>query len=267
MTSRTVLITGAAAGIGRASAQTLATRGWTVAAMDRDAEGLAILAEEAELNGVDIRTATLDVTDAEQFAARVSEVVGSTGRLDALVNNAGLLRAGRFEDIDVREHQREIDVNVVGVLNGLHAGFDHLRRTAADHGGATVVNLGSASAIYGQAELAGYSATKFYVRGLTEALDIEWAHHGIRVVDLWPLFVGTGMLDGVSIGTTTSLGVKLTAQDVADALVDVLDPSARARALRQVHFPVGVQSKAMALGSRFSPAWLTRGVNRRLAGH
>ena len=114
------------------------------------------------------------------------------------------------------------------MLHGLHAAFEHLRDTAARHGGATVVNLGSASAIYGQAELAGYSATKFYVRGLTEALDIEWSHHGIRVVDLWPLFVQTGMLEGISTGTTTSLGINLRPQDVADAVVAALEPS-RAR--------------------------------------
>lgn len=267
MSYRTVVITGAAAGIGRATALTLAARGWTVGALDRDADGLASLADEAAQRGADVRTASLDVTDAKEFAARVGEVAESTGRLDALVNNAGLLVAGAFEDIDVDRHRREIDVNVVGVLNGLHAGFEHLRKTAAAHGSATVVNLGSASAIYGQAELAGYSATKFYVRGLTEALDIEWARHGIRVVDLWPLFVQTGMLDGITTGTTSSLGVNLKAQDVADALVGALEPSRRARALHQVHFPVGTQSKAMALGSRFSPAWLTRGVNRRLAKH
>jgi NADP-dependent 3-hydroxy acid dehydrogenase YdfG len=266
MSSRTAVVTGASAGIGRATTLLLLSRGWSVGALDRDEAGLVSLVTEAGA-GERLLTAPLDVTDAAAYDARVAEVVERTGRLDVLVNNAGLLVAGRFEDIDAATHQREIDVNVSGVMNGLHAAFRHLRSTAATHGTATVVNLGSASAIYGQAELASYSATKFYVRGLTEALDLEWARHRVRVVDLWPLFVQTGMLDGITTGTTDSLGVRLTADDVAAAVLGAIEPPRRSRALRQVHFPVGNQSRAMALGSRFSPAWLTRQVNRRLAKH
>ena len=266
-TGRTVVVTGAAAGIGRATSVTLAGRGWIVAAFDRDEVGLASLYDEVRARGGRIHTAALDVTDADAFDARVAEFVAEHDRLDVLVNNAGLLVAGSFGDIDVAAHQREISVNVMGVMHGLHAGFRHLRATAGRHGTASVVNLASASAIYGQAELANYSATKFYVRGLTEALDVEWGPLGIRVVDLWPLFVQTAMLDGVATGTTASLGVHLTAQDVADAVVSALEPSRTAKALRQVHYPVGLPSRAMSLGSRFSPAWLTRAVNKRLASH
>jgi short-subunit dehydrogenase len=128
-----------------------------------------------------------------------------------------------------------------------------------------VVNLSSASAIYGQAELANYSATKFFVRGITEALDIEWHRYGIRVIAMWPLYVQTAMTDNIRTGTTDSLGIRLTAQDVADAIAAAVAPSWWRRAVHQVHFPVGTQTKFMTSGSRFSPAWLTRLVNKRLA--
>ena len=267
MSTPTVAITGAAAGIGRATALVFARQGYTVGAYDIDADGLASLTGEVEALGAKIHTGHLDVRDAEEYAARLGELVESTGRLDVLVNNAGILRGGDFESLDLAGHHREVDVNVKGVLNGCHTGFEHLRSTAAAHGGACVVNLSSASAIYGQAELANYSATKFYVRGLTEALDLEWAPHRIRVVAMWPLFVQTAMTANLTTGTTTNLGIRLTAEGIAEAIWKAAHPSRAQQVLHQVHFPVGLPAKALTLGSRFSPGWLTRRVNERLSAH
>ncbi|GAA1915213.1 SDR family oxidoreductase [Nocardioides lentus] len=265
MENRVVAVTGGAAGIGRATALTFAAKGWTVGAYDVDEAGLADLVDEASALPGEVRTARLDVRDAEAFEGVLADLVAGTGRLDALVNNAGILLAGRFEDGDTAAYDREIDINVKGVMHGLRAGFAPLRRTAAEHGRAVVVNMASASAIYGQAELANYSATKFYVRGLTEALDLEWGRHGIAVRALWPLFVQTAMTADMSTGTTDSLGIRLTAQDVADAVLLAVEPGRARGALHQVHFPVGLQTKVLSAGSRFSPAWLTRLVNKRLA--
>lgn len=269
---RAVFITGAAAGIGRATALTFARNGFTVGGYDIDEVGLKTLAEDiAQLSGTEPNVAGraapaiighLDVTDPDEMAQRVGEFVKAAGdRLDVMVNNAGILLAGRFEDLDARAHLKEIDINAKGVVNGLHAAFPYLRKTP----NSVVVNLASASAIYGQAELANYSATKFFVRGITEALDIEWSRYGIRVIAMWPLYVQTAMTDNIKTGTTESLGIRLSAQDVADAIVKATEPSWLRRAIHQVHFPVGSQTKVMAAGSRFLPAWLTRLVNKRLA--
>ncbi len=267
MSTPTVAITGAAAGIGRATALVFARHGYAIGAYDIDADGLASLTEEVEAVGATIRTGHLDVTDADEFGVRLGELVESTGRLDVLINNAGILRAGDFESLDLASHHQEIEINAKGVLNGCYQGFEHLRATAAAHGGATVVNLASASAIYGQAELANYSATKFYVRGLTEALDLEWARHDVRVVAMWPLYVQTAMTAGISTGTTNNLGIRLTAEGIAEAIWKAANPSRAQQLLHQVHFPVGLPARALSLGSRFSPGWLTRRVNERLSAH
>ena len=197
------------------------------------------------------------------MARRLGEFTATTGgRLNVMINNAGILRTGRFEDIDISAQLTEIDINTKGVVNGLHAAFPYLRATPNP----VVVNLASASAIYGQAELATYSATKFFVRGITEALDIEWSRYDIRVIAMWPLYVKTAMTENIKTGTTESLGINLTAQDVADAIVAAVEPSWLRRAVHQVHFPVGTQTKASVVLSRFSPAWLQRLLNKRLAG-
>ena len=259
--NRAVFITGAAAGIGRATALTFARNGYTVGGYDIDEVGLKSLAGEIEALGATAVTGHLDVTDPDEMAKRVSEFAKAAGdRLDVMINNAGVLRTGRFEDIDISLQLKEIDINTKGVVNGLHAAFPYLRSTPKS----VVVNLASASAIYGQAELATYSATKFFVRGITEALDIEWNRYSVRVIAMWPLYVQTAMTDHIKTGTTESLGIRLTAQDVADAIVAAVEPSWLRRAIHQVHFPVGSQAKLMAL-SRFLPAWVTRLAGKRLA--
>jgi NADP-dependent 3-hydroxy acid dehydrogenase YdfG len=260
-----VFITGAAAGIGRATALTFARKGYTVGGYDIDEVGLKSLAGEIEALGRpgSVVTGHLDVTDPDEMARRVGEFAKAAGdRLDVMINNAGILRAGRFEDIDIAAQLKEIDINAKGVVNGLHAAFPYLRTTP----NSVVVNLASASAIYGQAELATYSATKFFVRGITEALDIEWSAYGIRVVAIWPLYVRTAMTESIKTGTTESLGINLTAQDVADAIVAAVEPSWLQRRIHQVHFAVGAQTRASVVLSRFSPAWLQRLLNKRLAG-
>ena len=211
--TKSVFITGGATGIGRATALLFARQGYFVGAYDIDEARLDILNGDIKAVGGRGVVGHLDVTDADEVAQRLSEFhAAAGGRLDVLINNAGLLNAGRFENIPLDVHHREIEVNVKGVVNGLHGAFPFLKSTP----GAVVVNLASASAIYGQAELANYSATKFFVRAITEALNLEWGRYGIRVIDMWPLYVNTAMTRGVKTGTTDSLGIRLTAEDIAD---------------------------------------------------
>ncbi len=260
--AKSVFITGAGAGIGRATALAFAARGYTVGAYDIDETGLTATAESIRSTGGTVLTGHLDVTDYDEMTLRVSEFAQANGnRLDVMINNAGILVPGHFEEIDVARSHQVIDVNCKGVVNGLYAAFPYLRSTPS----AVVVNLSSASAIYGQPELAIYSSTKFFVRGLTEALNIEWQPHDIRVIDMWPLFVKTAMIEGVHIGTTDSLGIHLSAADVAEAIIAAVDLTGMRKTLHQVHFPVGVVTKIFSTASRLSPAALNRLINKHLS--
>ncbi|MCB0932242.1 MAG: SDR family oxidoreductase [Mycobacterium sp.] len=257
----TVFITGAAAGIGRATALTFARHGYRVGAYDIDPAGLASLREEIAGDGGRVTIGQLDVTEADDWADQLAAFTGNSRRLDILVNNAGVLSGGRFEQIGLETQRRMVDINVYGMLAGLHTAFPYLRATP----GAQVVNLCSASAIYGQPELATYSATKFAVRGLTEALELEWRRYGIRVLAMWPLFVKTAMVDGLETGSTKSLGVHLTADDVAQAIYEATRPG-RIRWPR-VHFPVGRQTKVVAGLAQVMPNFAQRLLNKTVTRH
>ncbi|MBF6176164.1 SDR family oxidoreductase [Nocardia blacklockiae] len=250
-----IFVTGAAAGIGRATAVLFAARGYLVGAYDLDEKGLKEVAEEIGAAGGSVVTGVLDVTDAAQWSERLAEFHSRAGRLDVLVNNAEVLRAGPFEEIPAEAHQRILAVNVGGVVLGTRAAFGYLRDTP----GAQVVNLCSASAIYGQAELASYGASKAAVRNLTEALDLEWRRHDIRVLAIWPLFVATGMLAGVETASTKSLGVRLTVDDVAEG---IWQATRRRGLLPRVHYSIGAQAKLLAAAGKYAPNWVVRTANR-----
>jgi NAD(P)-dependent dehydrogenase (short-subunit alcohol dehydrogenase family) len=252
-----IFVTGAAAGIGLATTRRFLRDGWVVGAYDIDAAALGTL-EGTDLTGR-LVTGHLDVTDPTEWATRLAEF-SPDGRLDVLVNNAGVLSSGRFEEIDLEAHRRIIEVNVLGTVNGAHAAHRYLAATR----GSLMVNMCSASAIYGQPELATYSASKFAIRGLTEALELEWRAQDIGVLAMWPMFVETDMVVGMDTGATRRLGVRLSSQDVADAIAGAT--ARRRRVLPKVHHPVGTQAQVFATAARFSPAWANRFLNKVLTG-
>lgn len=255
---RSVLITGAAAGIGRATALRFARDGWLVGAYDIDVDGLASLAAEVEALSGDVVTGLLDVRDARSWQGALDGFVAvSGGSLDALVNNAGIIQIGRFADLPLDRQQAIVDVNVKGLVNGCHLARPYLRR------GSHVVNLASASAIYGQPGMAIYSATKFAVRGLSEALDLEWSADGITVTALWPLFADTSMVWGHDFPALRRLKVSLTADDVAES---VYAAAIRGHGLfGGVHRGVGTKARVLIAISEVSPSWANRIFNRLIS--
>jgi NADP-dependent 3-hydroxy acid dehydrogenase YdfG len=250
-----VFISGAAAGIGRATARLFAAHGWMVGIGDIDEAALAGL--QAEL-GERAMAVPLDVTRIGDWQAALQAFHLRTGRLDVLVNNAGILISGPFESSALARHEALVDVNIKGVINGCHAGRQYLANTRR----ARVINMSSSAAVYGQASLATYSATKFAVRGLTEALNIEWQDQGIRVMDVMPLFVQTGMVKDMDAKSVRRLGVRLTPEDVAA----VIYRTATYRgSMGKVHWPVGLGAKLLHALNGAGPDRLARFVARRIA--
>jgi NAD(P)-dependent dehydrogenase (short-subunit alcohol dehydrogenase family) len=253
-----IFVTGAASGIGRACAELFARRGWFVGLYDLNLEGVAAIA--AGLGEGNASYGALDVGDPDGWERALAHFWTRSGqRLDVLLNNAGILTAGPFETVPLDRHRAMLDVNVASVIAGCHGAFAYLRRTP----GARVINMASATAIYGQPELVTYSATKFAVRGFTEGLDLEWSRYGIRVSAIWPSFVRTAMAAGFDhIASARSLGIRLTPADVADT---VWRCATTRRLIHKTHWPVGLQAGLLAFGTRIAPPALARWIVQKLA--
>lgn len=258
---RSIFITGAAAGIGRALAERFAEAGWFVGLYDIDDKAFEDLRQR--LGTHRCLAGKLDVSNADDWDRQLASFCQAGGkRLDVLVNNAGVSVTGPFADMPLARHHRLVDVNLKGVINGCHAAWPYLKQM---QGGARVINLCSASALYGQPMLSTYSATKAAVRSFTEALDIEWRQHGIRVMDVLPLFVDTAMVrdDVASMKTVQRLGVRLSAEDVAASIWRLAQGDA---SRMPVHTPVGWQTRLFYLLARLSPDAVNRFVTARMAG-
>lgn len=199
---RTIFITGAASGIGLATARTFAENGWFIGGYDVNEEGLQELRNE--LGETNCITAVLDVSDRKKYASALNQFSSITdGRLDLLFNNAGIGAPCMFDEQSFEEQMRIININLIGTLNGIHLAVDLLKATPDS----LCFTTASASSIFGLPGLAVYSATKHSLRGLTESLSIEFERFGVRVADVLPGVTDTAILNDEQRNAAPSEGM------------------------------------------------------------
>ncbi len=221
------LVTGASSGIGAATARALAAEGATVALLARRADRLDELTAEIEAAGGTALATPADVTDADQVSAAVAATVDAYGRLDTLVNNAGLLRIGDAADAPLAEWDDLVSVNVQGVLYATHAALPHLIAAAADsrRGVADVVMISSTGGRVARPGTAVYSLTKFGVNAFSEGIRQELIGKRVRVGIVEPGTVSTEITESLPAqarqaqAETTAGMVKLQPEDIADAVL------------------------------------------------
>lgn len=206
---KSIFVTGAASGMGRATALLFARKGWFVGAYDINQDGLDSLKNEiGQDNGI---FESLDVADPDAFATAMASFGRSTdGTLDLMFNNAGIAAGGLLDEQPWDEIKRIIDINLMGVIIGARLATPLLANTP----GSLLLNMSSSSAIFGTAGISIYSATKHAVRGLTEALSIELKRFGVRAADLLP-----GLID------TPLLGDQMRAMAPPDGMWRLIEPA------------------------------------------
>ena len=174
------VVTGAASGIGAALAQLLAAKGCDLALADRNVELLAQVAAQARATGVKVSEHVLDVADRAELAALPAAVLAEHGRINLLINNAGVALMGRFDQITLADFEWLMDINFWGPVRLTHAFLPHLLAQPAAH----IVNVSSVFGLFAPPGQTAYVASKFGVRGFSESLrhELDGTNIGLTVV-------------------------------------------------------------------------------------
>ena len=247
------VVTGGSRGIGRAIAERLAQEGASVVVGGRDMNGLEQTVKAIEATGRVARALVLDVTDDDSvatFATSATEALG--GAPTVLVNNAGVYKAGRFNDIAISEWQRVMDVNLFGAVRVAQA----LLPAMIESGAGNIVNVASTAGKWASLYQSPYNASKHALIGLTRCLALETAKSGVTVAAVCPGFVDTGMLFenpelAECYGTDRAgleemavsrvpIGRLTTPQEVAELVVYLSGPMAHAATGQSFSLPGGL---------------------------
>ena len=245
---KTIFISGAASGIGKATAIFFADKGWYVGLYDIDETGLQRL--HAQIGEKQSCWSSLDVSDRDSVEQAISHFAAHTqGRMDVLFNNAGILRVGFFDKLGMDEQAKTVDVNLKGVMYCTYAALPWLKKTK----GARIVSMSSASSVYGTAHMAAYSATKAAVSSLTESLNLELEGFGIHVSDIRVPYVHTPLLETkTKAASLETMGAKLSPEDVAAMVYSSLES-------RAVHYE-GKGMLPLLMLRRFAPMMVQKAV-------
>lgn len=231
------IVTGASSGIGAAAARRLADEGATVVVLARRKDRLDSLVAEIEKLGGAALAIQADISDQAQAEATVKEVVARYGRIDILINNAGLMLLGPIEGADVDEWERMLAINVRGLLYMTRAALPHLLSAAANggRGVADVVNISSVAGRQASPNFGVYNLTKFGVNGFTESLRQEVTERNVRVGVLEPGAVDTELgshnndrVKAEMLEPFNAQHERLTADDIADGIAFMVTRPRRA---------------------------------------
>lgn len=241
-----VLITGAGSGIGALMATELAKRGAEVIVTARRIEAAREVVKSIRSLGGRARPMLLDVSDLESIPAFRDRVHEEAGRLDILINNAGVVFGGTFEQVPLKDHLNTFQINTLGLMAMCHAFLEDLIASEQSH----LINIASASAFVGLPYGSTYAASKWAVLGFSESLRLEIRERGVKhlaVTTVCPSYISTGMFDGVR---SPLLSPMLTPEKVVHSIL-------RAAKRREplVFEPITVRAVDLLKGALPRPVW------------
>lgn len=200
ISEKVIVITGASSGLGEASARLLAQKGATVVLGARRIEKIRQLADEINAAGSRAIAVQTDVSDRLQVKRLVDVATEKFGKIDVMLNNAGVMPLSRVEELKIDEWEQMIDINLKGVLYGVAAALPYMQAARSGH----IINVASTAGHRVAATTAIYSATKYAVRAFSEGLRQEVTPHNIRTTIISPGASATELMDGISGGELRS---------------------------------------------------------------
>jgi len=221
LTDAVAVVTGASSGLGTHFSRSLIDRGATVYGLARSADKLDALQDDL---GDSFRPVTCDVREEDQVADAFETVRDESGRIDVLLNNAGLGQFGPVDDLPLDEWDVQMDTNLRGVFLCTREAVPIMREQNEDAGvGGHIVNVASIAGLLGNPNLTAYNASKFGLRGFSESLMKEVREDGIRVTCIYPGSIETNFFDVAGVEMTDN---PLQPEDVAATVVHVLESPA-----------------------------------------
>lgn len=251
MSRKSIFITGAGKGIGKATAKLFVQKGWFVGLFDMNAKEIEILASELGEDTCSMHTG--DVRNVSDIQSALDEFSGKTdGRLQVLFNNAGILLIGGFEQVPLEKHKAIVDVNITGQMNVTHLALPFLKSTPDSR----VITMCSASSLYGNPELTAYAASKSAVKSLTEGWNMLFKKYNIHVADIIPAYVRTPMVtDEQEAMALPDRDVKLSAEQIAEAVW-------KAAHSKKMHHYVGADAKLLRFAKWLLPEFMLTAILR-----
>jgi NAD(P)-dependent dehydrogenase (short-subunit alcohol dehydrogenase family) len=210
------MVTGGSSGIGLAVARALGKDGYGVTLSARKPDKLEAAAEDLRSDGVEVEAVQANMADEDDIKRLAEAHKERWGRLDMLMNNAGIGIGGLIAEAETKKLDIQLAVNLRAVYLMTRESIPLLKEAGAEHGKALIVNTASIAGKQGQGWLAAYSATKFGVVGLSQAMHKELAQDGIQVTALCPGFVATAMTDWVE--GEVSKDDMIQPEDIAEAV-------------------------------------------------
>ncbi|MEM6449075.1 MAG: SDR family oxidoreductase [Cyanobacteria bacterium P01_D01_bin.105] len=213
--ARRALITGASSGIGAACALAFARAGFDVALVARSAQKLSALASELSALGVNAKAFSIDLSDLGSVKQSIVEIETSFGPIDALINSAGVGYTSRLGDMPLADWQRVMDLNVTSVFQVIQAVLPSMRSRSQG----TIINIASIAAQQAFENWGAYSISKAALVALSDAIRVEEAANGIRVVTISPGAVNTPIWDTDTVHSAFDRAAMLDAQTVAQTIL------------------------------------------------
>ena len=252
----TAVLTGAAGGIGRATAHELAARGSNLVLLDRNAEALEDVAADLRVRRPDraVTTYTVDLSDGEAALGAASAIRDAHPNIHLLVNNAGVALGGRLSQVSLDDFDWLMSVNFRAVVVMTHTLLPRLTATRGAH----IANVSSLFGLIGPAGQTAYSASKFAVRGFGDSLRLELAEHEVGVTTVHPGGIRTQIADSARVGAGVDLQEYAAGKAVWDRMLS-LDPAIAARKIvdgverRKPRVLIGRETYALDVLARISP--------------
>ena len=218
LNNKVVIITGASAGLGAQFSRDIASEGARVFGLARRTERLNELASEI---GPAFTGITCDITDEARVEEAFKQVLESAGRIDVLVNNAGLGKFGPADEVTLEDWHLQIDVNLKGVFLATRAVLPTMKQQNADSGfGGHIVNIASVAGLLGNPNISTYNVTKFGLKGYSEALFKEVRQDGIKVSCFYPGSIKTEFFDEAGIPISAN---PMLPEEISSTLVHILN--------------------------------------------